>query len=153
MGRYKQMTVKEAEEKFGISEKEIRKRKTDGMIHGAKNVNGRIVIPDDTVIIPSKKDIQTFLLQILKYKNNNGFTISRSLCPDAKSLKAVMEYLYNMGFIGEYIFNKDIRSVFNNVSLTDDGIEFVFGKKKVLSIENNISFALTINPTVKFALI
>jgi hypothetical protein len=60
-----------------------------------------------------------------------------------------MEYLYNMGFIGEYMFNKDIRSAFNNVSLTDDGIEFVFGKKKVLSIENNVSLALTINPAAK----
>lgn len=147
------MTVDEANEKFGISHKEIRKRKSDGMIFGAKTVNGRIDIPNDTLIIPSKAEIQNFLFQILKYKNNSGLTISRSLCPDEESLKAVIDYLYKKGFIGEFKFNRDIYVLFNDISLTDEGIAFIFGKKKVLSIDGLSCTAISLNPTINIATI
>ena len=63
------MTTGEASEKFNLAKEEIRARKNANMIIGAYNKRHRIVIPDDTILIPSKKDIQFFLLQIIKYKN------------------------------------------------------------------------------------
>lgn len=142
------MTVKDAHKKFGISEKEIRKRKKDGMIIGAKTINHRIKIPDNTEIIPSKKEIQSFLFQIIKYKNNNGLTISRSLCPDEESLNAVMNFLYKKGFVGGFVFSNDINVLFSDVSLTDDGIAFVFGKSKMSSIDGITCSAVALNPTI-----
>ena len=40
--------------------------------------------------------------KILKQRNNSTTIISRGLCPDTTSLKALMRYLYQRGFIGEY---------------------------------------------------
>ena len=50
------------------------------MIFGVRTVKNRVIIPDETVIIPSKQEIQAFLFQILKYKNNPNVTISREFC-------------------------------------------------------------------------
>lgn len=74
------MNIKEAAEKFGLDETEIKNRKKDGMIFGVRTVKNRVIIPDETVIIPSKQEIQAFLFQILKYKNNPNVTISREFC-------------------------------------------------------------------------
>ena len=109
------MNTKEAAEKFKLDIQEVRSRKDDGMILGARTVKGRIFIPDDTTIIPSKQDIQAFLLEILKYKNNSGTTVSRKLCPDEESLRSVVEYVYKRGFIGEFEFRSSINSLFQNL--------------------------------------
>ena len=78
------------------------------MIIGAANINGKVYIPDDTTIIPNKKDIQSFLFQILQKKNNKDYVFSRKLCPDQETLFYLVEYLYRRGFIGEYKFNDDV---------------------------------------------
>ena len=39
------MTIKEASVKFNLDEKEIRKRKKDGMISGVRTENRVVVIP------------------------------------------------------------------------------------------------------------
>ena len=53
------MTVKEAADKLNLDEKEVRKRRKDNMIIGLRKVNGRLIIPDDTAIIPSKKETKS----------------------------------------------------------------------------------------------
>ena len=102
------MTIKEASVNFNLDEKEIRARKKDNMIIGVRKDGNNVVIPNDTILIPSKKDIQSFLLQIIKYKNNNSITISRAMCPQSEQLQAIMIYLYNRGFIGKYTLSEDI---------------------------------------------
>ena len=67
------MTVYEASEMFHLDEKEVRKNYRARMIIGARNINGKVYIPDDTSITPSKKDIQSFLFQILQKKNNKDY--------------------------------------------------------------------------------
>ena len=54
------MTIKEASVKFNLDEKEIRARKKDNMIIGVRKDGINVVIPDDTILIPSKKEIQSF---------------------------------------------------------------------------------------------
>ena len=78
------MTVREASEMFHIDEKEVRKNYKARMIIGAANINGKVYIPDDTTIIPNKKDIQSFLFQILQKKNNKDYVFSRKLNPTVK---------------------------------------------------------------------
>ena len=93
------MTIKEASVKFNLDEKEIRARKKDNMIIGVRKDGKSVVIPNDTILIPSKKEIQSFLLQIVKYKNNKSIAISRAMCPQKEQLQAIMIYLY-------YIFRR-----------------------------------------------
>ena len=88
------MTIREASVKFNLDEKEIRARKKDNMIIGVRKDGKSVVIPNDTILIPSKKDIQSFLLQIIKYKNNKSIAISREMSPQKQQLQAVMIYLY-----------------------------------------------------------
>lgn len=147
------MTVKEASVKFNIEEKEIRNRKKDNMIIGARKEGRNIVIPDDTVLIPSKKDIQSFLLQIVKYKNNQFAIISRSICPSDEQMKAVMCYLYNRGFIGEYIFSENIKEMFNAIQITDDGFDFMLGHGTFQKLSNIISSPIQINPNLNFSVV
>ena len=49
------MTIKEASVKFNLEVQEIRRRKRDDMILGVRKDGRKIIIPDDTVLIPSKK--------------------------------------------------------------------------------------------------
>ena len=123
------MTVREASEMFHIDEKEVRKNYRARMIIGAANINGKVYIPDDTTIIPNKKDIQSFLFQILQKKNNKDYVFSRKLCPDRETLFCLVEYLYRRGFIGEYKFNDDVDSLLETVMLTSEGLEFVMGSR------------------------
>lgn len=64
------------------------------MIIGCRKDENRIVISDDITIIPSKKEIQAVLLEILKSKNNSTSVISRNFCPTEKHLRILVEYLY-----------------------------------------------------------
>lgn len=140
------MNTKEAAEKFKIDVREVRKRKKDGMILEVRMVKGRIFIPDDTEIIPSKQDIQAFLLEILKYKNNPNITVSRKLCPDEKSLKTVVNYIYKRGFVGEFKFKTNIRDLFQNLNLTDEGLAYVIGASRLNQITKCSINPITINP-------
>lgn len=139
------MTIKEASKKFNLDEEEIRKRKRDNMILGVYKDGRNVIIPDDTEIIPSKKDIQSFLLQILKYRNNINTVISRKLCPDKSTLDALMRYLFKRGFIGTYdeLFSDD--DLFSKVQLTDEGFEYIFSENHYKSINRTISIPLTVN--------
>lgn len=141
------MTTKEASEKFHLDIKEVRARIKDKMIPDVYKKGSRIIIPDETSIFPSKNDIKQFLFQIIKYKNNNSTVISRELCPQAEQLQALMAYLYKRGFIGKYIFSEDIRILFDNVQLTDSGLEFVFGQNAFAKLSGLASIPLQLNPS------
>lgn len=147
------MTTGEASEKFNLSKEEIRARKNANMIIGAYNKRHRIVIPDDTILIPSKKDIQSFLLQIIKYKNNNSIAISRALCPGKDQLHAVMKYLYKRGFIGNFTFSEEIKTLFDNVQITDSGFDFVFDYGSFGKLSNITPTPIQLNPSINVSLV
>lgn len=133
------MTVKEASEKFRLTETEVRKRKNDGMILGVYKNGRSIVIPDDTKVLPSKREIRLFLFQIIQTKNNKHNIIARDFCQTEEELKIVLEYIYKSGFIGEYEFNEDINECFFNMNLTEKGMAFVIGQttyNKMLNVDN-----------------
>lgn len=147
------MTIKEASVKFHLDEKEIRARKKDNMIIGVSNDGKNIVIPDDTILIPSKKDIQSFLLQIVKYKNNKSIVISRAMCPQKEQLQAIMIYLYNRGFIGNFTFSEEIENLFDNVQITDNGFDFVFGYGSFAKLSSIIPIPIQLNPNINISAI
>lgn len=147
------MTIKEASAKFNLDEKEIRARKKENMIIDVHNDGKRVVIPDDTILIPSKKDIQSFLLQIIKYKNNNSIAISRALCPGKDQLHAVMIYLYKRGFIGNFTFSEEIKTLFDNVQITDSGFDFVLGYGSFGKLSNIAPTPIQLNPSINISLI
>ena len=139
------MTIKEASVKFKMDEKEVRRRQRDGMIIGIHKEGKSVVIPDDTEIIPSKRDIKSFLLQILKQRNNATTVISRGLCPDEKTLRSLLKYLYKRGLIGDYdekVFGIDL---IKQIKLTDEGLSYVFGDKNYISLNAPSAVPLTVN--------
>lgn len=140
------MTMKEAAKKFNLDEKELRNRRKAEMILGVHKEGRYIVIPDETEIIPSKQSIQTFLLQILKKKNNEGYIFPRNLCSDKKDLAALLHYLFVRGFIGEYDTENPETVLHGEVCLTEEGIEYIFGQKKYqalnASMPVNLSFSI-----------
>lgn len=139
------MTIKEASVKFKIDEKEIRKRQREGMIIGIRKEGKSVIVPDDTEIIPSKRDIKSFLLQILKQRNNATTIISRGLCPDEKTLRSLLKYLYKRGLIGEYDETISDNDLIKQVKLTDEGLSYVFGDKNYTSLNTPIALPLTVN--------
>ena len=147
------MNVKDASKIFKIDEKEIRNRKKAGMIIGCIKEKGRIVIPDETRIIPSKIEIQLFLLEILRYKNNTNVTISREFCPDSLRLEIILEYVYKRGFIGEYTFDSNIEVVFSRISLTEKGMQYLLGEGKINNMNNYNVLPVSINPQVKIGIV
>ncbi len=147
------MTIKEASVKFNIDEKEIRNRKRDNMIIGVRKDGRTIVIPNDTILIPSKKDIQSFLFQIIKYKNNPSTTISRGLCPNSDQLEVLINYLYKRGFIGQFDYINDISELFRRIQLTEDGFSFVFGVSSMKRIASIIPSPLQLNPSINISAI
>lgn len=68
------MTVKEASVLFKRSEREI--RDNIAFVKGAYKEKRKWVLPDDLRLFVNKLEIQAFLVQILKYKNNQGIIIS-----------------------------------------------------------------------------
>ena len=146
------MTIKKAAEIFKIDEKIIRKSVNDGMLPKRK-VGRTIEIPDETEFIPIKNDIQAFLFQILRYKNNPHHPISRKMCPDAESLKILFDYLYHSGYIAECAFSEDIGTLFNTIVLTDEATNLIFSKYKIDQLKNITFMPMNINPTLKVGLI
>lgn len=147
------MTVKEASIQFNLDEKEIRARKKDNMIIGVRKDGKNVVIPNDTILIPSKKDIQSFLLQIVKYKNNKSIAISRAMCPQKDQLQAIMIYLYNRGFVGEFIFSEDIEALFDNIQITDSGFDFIFGYGSFNKLSNIAPIPIQLNSNINISAI
>lgn len=145
------MTIKKAAEIFQIDEKIIRKSINDGMISKRK-VGNNIEIPDETTFIPVKNEIQGFLYQILRYKNNPHYPISRELCPDNTSLVVLFEYLYQKGYITEIKFTDSIRDLFHTVMLTDKATELIFSKRKIEQLGVVNLSPIIINPTLKIGL-
>lgn len=144
------MTVKEAADKLNLDEKEVRKRRKDNMIIGLRKVNGRLIIPDDTAIIPSKKEIQAFLVQILKFKNDSNYVISRELCPDANSLNNIVTYLFKRGFIGEVKSDSNIAHLFSRIKVTESGFDYVVKSNINSTTTSNVSInILSVNPQLK----
>lgn len=146
------MTINEASVKFQLDEKEVRKRYKDGMILNVRTEKRKIQIPENTTIIPSKKDIQSFLFQIIKYKNNPTHIIDRGLCPDDTSLHCVMDYLNKRGFIGTYsTAGRPNLLDFSNIGLTDTGFQFMLGNSANQKLVNLSFSALTVNTNLKFS--
>lgn len=137
------MKIGEAAKKFQLDEKEVRNRYKAEMILDAHKEGRYIVIPDETEIIPSKKSIQSFLLQILKNRNNGKHTFSRSLCPTDRELRVLLDYLYRRGFIGCYDTENPETALCEEICLTEEGIEFIFGEKKYQAL--NVTIPLNIN--------
>lgn len=144
------MTTKQASITFKLDEKEIRKRNKEGMIIGSTKEKGLIIIPDETKILPSKVQIQSFLFQILKYKNNPAIVISRHMCPTIEHLKILAEYLYSKGYIGEYKPFVTINSFFDNVQVTEEGIRCIFDNNTAKIIT---PMALSFAPSVKVGIV
>lgn len=145
------MTIKRAAEIFQIDEKIIRKSINDGMLQKRK-IGRNIEISDDTKFIPVKNDIQAFLFQILRYKNNPHLPISRRMCPNTDSLKFLFEYLYHKGYITEYKFSEDITDLFENTVLTDEATDLIFSKYRIDQLKNINFMPISINPTLKVGL-
>ena len=138
------MTTKEASRIFRIDEKEIRKRYREGMIIAAYKDGNFIVVPDETEIIPSKQEVKSFLLQLIKIKNNNTYVVSRSMCPDMDTLKALLHYLYQRGMIGKYEEASSEAEMLANVQLTDDGFAYVLGEKTYAKLTCGFSIPITL---------
>lgn len=121
------MTVNGAFRIFKLSEKDIRKCCKDGMVKGAYKNKNRWIIPDETKIILTKKQVQEFLFQIIKFKNNPNLPISRELCETEEKTKILFDYLFELGLLGEYVFLSNIKSLFYDVQITDKGFELLMG--------------------------
>ena len=147
------MTTNEACEKFGLEKKELYKRIKAGMILGVVKKGRMFVIPDKTPFIPSEQEIRTFLLQILKFKNNPSYVFSRGLCQTDKALKDVLQYLYCRGFVGEDVSVTDPSDALNQTKLTDAGFEYIVhtsSRKKTeihLNAPINFNFGLSLPPS------
>lgn len=147
------MTTNEACEKFGLEKKELYKRIKAGMILGVVKKGRMFVIPNETAFIPSEQEIRTFLLQILKFKNNPSYIFSRGLCQTDKDLENVLHYLYCRGFVGEDISVTDPSDALNRAKLTDTGFEYIVHKgsqKKAeinLNAPINFNFGLSLTPS------
>lgn len=141
------MTTKQASVKFGIDEREIRKRNKDGMIIGVTKERGLLIIPDETKLIPSKSDVQAFLFQLLQYKNNHSIVVAQNTFPDVNKLKALAEFLFLKGYIGKYDNFYSEKDFLNDVQITDIGMQLVFGNNaiKKLSMPLTINFAPSVN--------
>ena len=137
------MTTNEACEKFGLEKKELYKRIKAGMIPGVVK-KGRMFV------------IRTFLLQILKFKNNPSYVFSRRLCQTDKALKDVLHYLYCRGFVGEDVSVTDPSDALNQTKLTDAGFEYIIhtsSRKKTeihLNAPINFNFGLSLTPSLEF---
>lgn len=139
------MTIKEASIRFNLDEKEVRKRYKAGMIIDARKDGRCVVIPDNTEIIPAKSEIKSFLLQIVKQKNNPAYVMSRGLCPDSASLKCLLNYLYVRGLIGNYKHCETTEEMLQNVQLTEAGFSYIFGEKAYIALNKGISIPISIN--------
>lgn len=139
------MTTKEASRCFRMDAKEVRKRFRDGMIIDAYKDGNYIIVPDETEVIPSKQEIKSFLLQIIKLKNNDAYVISRGLCPDITTLKILIRYLYKRGIIGNYDESLPAAELLASIQLTDTGFAYMFGQSTYVTLNQSITIPVNIN--------
>lgn len=139
------MTTKEASRCFRLDAKEVRKRFRDGMIIDAYKDGNYIIVPDETEVIPSKQEIKSFLLQIIKLKNNDAYVISRGLCPDITTLKVLIRYLYKRGIIGNYDESLPEAELLASIQLTDTGFAYMFGQSTYVALNQSITIPVNIN--------
>lgn len=139
------MTTKQASALFNKTESCIRECYRDGMIIGAVKEKKLISIPDDTKIIPSKKEVMSFLYQILRYKNNRQIVINQHFYRgNVNNLKIIANYLNEQGYIGEYgDFDTD-KEFFDMVQLTDNGMDLVVNTNNTIRVDN-FQFAIIEN--------
>ena len=131
------MTTKQASVLFNKTESCIRKCYHDGMIIGATKENNLINIPDDTKIIPSKKEVISFLYQILLYKNNPNIVINQHFyLGNINNLKVIAEYLSKKGYIGNCRDFDTDQGFFEIAQLTDDGMNLVINTNNIIRVDN-----------------
>lgn len=146
------MNTTEAERKTGVNRKTIQKICKDGYVYGAVKPGREWIIPDDTNIILTKEQIAYVLMQIIKRKNNPSAAVSNRLFPDHETRVCILQLLYKLGLVGnepdEAIITDEI---LNNITLTDDGLELLFTKKRSLTLPisiNILSVNAGINPSL-----
>lgn len=143
-----EMTTKDAASIFNIDEKKIRTLCKENKIHGVtreKGEKGRYVIPDETVLIVTDENARYFLYQLLKFKNNPKMIFPVACLDSTEKLNAWYEYLREQGLIGDCEFSSDLNTLLSRMSLTEEAIAMVFGKKDS-SILDKIHF----NPAFNF---
>lgn len=126
------MTTKEAASVFNIDERIIRTLCKENKIHGVtreKGENGRYVIPDETVLIVTDENARYFLYQLLKFKNNPKMIFPVACLDREEKLKAWYGYLREQGLIGDCEYSSDLNTLLSRMSLTEEAIAMVFGKK------------------------
>lgn len=149
MGR--KVDTKQAEKKFHISKKQIYELGKKGLC-GIHKEGKKWVIPDNTKILISVSEIRRFLIQVIKYKNNSGYTFPRDLCPTEIILKELVNQQYHNGFIGSTAKGSNAIEILENVILTEKGIDIAIGdaqKPQMINIQN---FNVNIGPTVNAGL-
>ena len=137
------MTTKEAADCFNLNERVVRTLCKENKIHGVTKINGKYVIPDESIMIITDENAKAFLLQLLKFKNNSDMTLSSAGADTEDKLRTWLEYLISQGLIGFCEFSPDYRTLLTRMSLTDKGFDVVFGKKQYFTLSG-----LTVEPSV-----
>lgn len=132
------MNIKQAKEKWHIkSDSTIRKWCSAGDIIGAKLINNKWYIPDDSIRPLRKNDIKGFLITIMLLKNNPmlypDFSIYNISTHDLNAVLAWLEYK-------QYLYKKQASEVLNlkNIIISAKGIEIIFNRQMSQLQINNI---------------
>lgn len=128
------MTVKNASEYFGISERKIRELCTKSQSENIEYIRavkrkGRWNIDDNTTVILEEYQIQNILLSVLKVKNNSHCAISQKFFSTEEELNIVVKYLTEIGFATN--FNEKLhgyKNIFKDLQITDEGFNFLINK-------------------------
>lgn len=75
------------------------------------------------------------------------------MCPQKEQLQAIMIYLYNRGFIGNFTFSEDIEVLFDNIQITDSGFDFVFGYGSFNKLSSIVPIPIQLNPSINISAI
>lgn len=129
------MTIKEAEERFGIDDKILQKLCRDSKSEeipyvNAIKINNKWIIDDSTCIILTKQHISNALYQLLRYKNNQNVAISRRCFPEDETLHMTYKKLYTLGFVTQFISEfSSLDQLFSTLMITEEGFDFLFKNK------------------------
>ena len=139
----KNMTTKEASEKFRVSITEIRKLCSENLIPSYKQSN-RWIINDDVGFIMTEDAIVCLLWQIINIKNNLGYALSLKNIESLQEIEQCLDYLKQQGLISEYNKNeKTFKTVLASAIITSVGMEKIFLSKKLLK-NHNIAISISI---------
>ena len=145
------MKTKEAIDKFNITGKEIYKLGNFGW-SGVKKKGREWIVSDDEEILISVNCIRAFLYHVLRFKNNEGYVFPRKMCPDDRTLVAIINQQYRNGLVGDRACGDDFNSILNNIKLTDEGFDLVFGKAQSNKLNSCSEIKINMNPNINIGL-